>query len=417
MSEVQRRVTYRLYPTPRQAVALEERRALHCELYNAAIEERREAWRRQGRSISYYDQQNQLPEIKEVRPDLEPLGSHALQATCRRVDHAYKAFFKRSREGKTPGYPRFKSRRRFKGWTWPDPTGWKLVAPEKRRRHRPRGAVLRVSDLGDIKIRGRARNEGEPVTCTITRRGGGWYASIVIDCEPVRRHGTEKVGFDWGLDSFLMFDDGSKLENPRFIGKEEVRKLRGLSKDLSRKRLGSKNWRKSARRIARFHDRIERRREDFQHKESARIVDRSALIATEGLDTKELIEKEDQPRARRRAILDGAPASFLQKVRYKAEEASTGYKEVPTVRVKPSQRCPGCFRLCGKKRLDEREHHCPFCGWRGPRDQASAKVCLQWAEGRRLPGRGPASTVEGWARKDPLGSRKPNARRASASGR
>lgn len=408
MGPVQCRATYELYPTPKQAAVLESWRVLHCEIYNAAVEERREAWRH-GVSISYNDQQDQLPDIKEVRPDLDDLGSHALQWTCRRVAHAHEAFFRRVKNGETPGYPRFKSRRRYKGWTWPDPAGWKLVLPGKKGRHRPRTAILRISNLGDMRIRGRARNEGTPRTCTLTRRNGRWCASIVVDCVPERKHGDERVGFDWGLESFLAFDDGSRVKNPWFLG-EEIKALRRLSKDLQRKEKGSNNWKKAARKLALFHARLERNREDFQHKESAKLVQRAGFIATEELDTKSLVEKKNQTRNRRRKILDSAPAGYLQKVRYKAEEAGAGYVEIPTRAVKPSQRCPECFLECGKKPDWQREHVCPHCGYRGPRDRSSAKVCLLWAEGKRPPGWGPASIAEGEGRKRPRGGRKPRAK-------
>jgi putative transposase len=410
MMLVQRRVTYEMFPTPKQEEILETWRALHCELYNAAVEERREAWRTAGVSINYNRQQDQLPEIKEVRSDLEPLGSHALQWTCRRVDHAYRAFFRRLKNGETPGYPRFKSRKRFKGWTWPDPAGWKLVLPEKKGRHRPRTAVLSISNLGNVRIRGRARNEGTPRTCTITKKHGRWYASIVIDCAPLREHGTGRIGFDWGLDSFLTFDDGTGVENPKFVGRE-LPALKRLSKALKNKKKGSNNWKKAVRKLALFYARMERKRDDFQHKESAKLIKRAAFLATEELDTKQLVEKEDQTPARRRNILDSAPAGFLQKARYKAEEAGAGFVEIPTRIAKPSQRCPECFLECGKKPIWQREHVCPHCGYRGPRDQSSAKLCLLWAEGKRPPGWGSASSAEESARKGPRRCRKPRAKR------
>jgi transposase len=109
---LQRRATYRMYPTKAQEKTLFGWLDLHRELYNAAIEERREAWKLHKVTIQYQDQQNQLPELKELRPELVPLGSHALQETCRRVDRAYKAFFRRLKVGETPGFPRFKSRDR-----------------------------------------------------------------------------------------------------------------------------------------------------------------------------------------------------------------------------------------------------------------------------------------------------------------
>ena len=122
-----RRITYRLYPTPAQAAKLEEYLELHRELYNAALAERRGAYQTAHQSINYYDQQNQLPEIKRERTELIALGSHALQETIRRIDRAFQAFFRRCRENKQRvaagkkkkkvGYPRVKSKRTFRSFT------------------------------------------------------------------------------------------------------------------------------------------------------------------------------------------------------------------------------------------------------------------------------------------------------------
>ena len=105
-----RNIVYRIYPTKTQERTLNDWLGLHRELYNAALQERRDAYRKKGVSITYNDQQNALPEIKKFRPELIPLGSHALQETVRRVDRAFKAFFRRVRNGEIPGYPRFKGR-------------------------------------------------------------------------------------------------------------------------------------------------------------------------------------------------------------------------------------------------------------------------------------------------------------------
>ena len=80
-----RKVTFKLYPNAREAERLTSWLRLHCELYNAALEERIDAYRKAGKSISYYDQQNALPEIKAARAEFVELGSHALQHTLRQA--------------------------------------------------------------------------------------------------------------------------------------------------------------------------------------------------------------------------------------------------------------------------------------------------------------------------------------------
>ena len=133
-----RKVTFKLDSNAAQSARLEAWTRLHCELDNAALEERIDAWRKAGKSISYYEQQNALPEIKAARPEFVELGSHALQQTLRRLDLAFQSFFRRVKAGQTPGLPRFKSAKRFSGFAYPDPAGWTLM------QHGKSGATLRI---------------------------------------------------------------------------------------------------------------------------------------------------------------------------------------------------------------------------------------------------------------------------------
>lgn len=321
-----RRITYRLYPTGRQEAALEGHLKLHAELYNAALQERRDAWRIARISVTKRMQEKQLPELKKLRSELISLGGHALQETLRRVDLAFKAFFRRckARNGKA-GFPRFKSWRRFGGWTYKSASNWAFI-PGERGRH----GVIRMEGVGDVKMRGKARQLGEVKTCTIVHRAGRWYASIVADVTPGRRAGTEALGFDWGVSSFLTMSDGSNVPNPRHLEHAKT-KLVTAQRKLSRKKRGSRNRKKAAAAVARLHERVANRRANFHHQTSAALVAHAGLLATEKLKTKNMTRSARgtveapgknvrQKAGLNRSILDGAPAAFLAMVRYKAKK-------------------------------------------------------------------------------------------------
>jgi len=108
------RTTFRLYLTPTQERQLYEWRAMHKDLYNAALANRQTQYQRFGHRVDYFEQQNCLPAFKEVWPEYKPLGSQALQATLKRVDFAFQRFF-----NGIGGYPKFKSIRHYSGWTYP----------------------------------------------------------------------------------------------------------------------------------------------------------------------------------------------------------------------------------------------------------------------------------------------------------
>ena len=110
---------YRLYPTRKQRDALQFTLDRKRELYNAALQERREAYRMSRVSISYNDQSAQLPAIKEIRPEYNEIYSQILQDTLKRVDKAFKAFFRRVKAGEKPGYPRYQGYDRYDSFCYP----------------------------------------------------------------------------------------------------------------------------------------------------------------------------------------------------------------------------------------------------------------------------------------------------------
>src|ERR1043165_6349113 len=105
---------YRIYPTRAQVTKLERTLDICCELYNAALQERRDAWRLLRKSIAYNEQTGQLPDLKELRPDLRDIHSDVLRDPLRRLDRAFSDFFRRVKAGeKKPGFPRFRTRARY----------------------------------------------------------------------------------------------------------------------------------------------------------------------------------------------------------------------------------------------------------------------------------------------------------------
>src|SRR5436305_9912561 len=109
---------FRIYPTHKQVNRLEEWLDLCCEIYNAALDERKSAYRMAGVSFSYEDQCAVLPGCKEVRPELGEVPSQVLQDVLKRVDLAFDAFYRRVDAGPTPGYPSFKSQCRYESLTF-----------------------------------------------------------------------------------------------------------------------------------------------------------------------------------------------------------------------------------------------------------------------------------------------------------
>ena len=402
-----RKVTYKLYPNAREVERLTAWVRLHCELYNAALQERIEAYRKAGKSITYYDQQNVLPEIKAARPEFVELGSHALQQTLRRLDLAFQAFFRRVKAGQTPGFPRFKASARFSGFCYPDPAGWKLSQQGQR------GGTLRLGsgkEAMSIRMRGQHRfgADAKPNDVTILRKNGEWFASVTLRVPESacarERHDHQHRGIDFGITDWATLDNGETIENPRWM-RNELPRLADLQRQRSRKKKGSLRYIRLTRQTARLYERIGNRRREFLHQETAKLVRACAVIATEELQLKNMsrsakgtLEKPGrrirQKAGLNREILSAGLGMAHQMLAYKAVEAGTRLHLSYTRQLKPSQRCSGCWALVPKT-LSQRVHDCPHCGCSMPRDKNSALVVIIDAH---TPGTGVAARPKPLAR-------------------
>src|SRR5690242_13171325 len=187
---------YKLKPTPEQERELERVLMLCRHVYNAAIDERREAWRMRGVSVSYYQQKAELPGIKEAMPEYGEVNSQVLQDVVLRVDRAFKAFFRRVKSGDTPGYPRFHGRDRYNSFTYPQVGEHGGATLD--------GGLLSLSKIGRIPIRLHRPLEGTPKIITVSREADGWYASTSCANVPIRPllATGQETGIDLGIEAF-----------------------------------------------------------------------------------------------------------------------------------------------------------------------------------------------------------------------
>jgi putative transposase len=353
---VRKTFKYRLYPSAAQQELLRGQLSEACRLYNAALQERRDAYKSHRKSLNYYDQANQLKEIRAAG-DLRLANYHCCQDVLKRVDKAFQAFFRRVKTGDKAGYPRFKSHRRYDSITFPSHgDGNKLL--EKH---------LRMQGVGEVKIKLHRPVDGKIKTVTVMREGNHWYAcfSCEVSAQPLPES-TNQVGIDVGVKSFAALSTGEIVDNPRHFTKAEKR-LRRAQRRVSRRKKYSKRWGKAVQFVVNIHREISNQRRDFQHKLSREIVDHNGFIAVEDLNVKGLAGG-----MLAKSVADVGWSSFLNMLSYKAESA--GRKFVMVDPRGTSQRCP-CGRPARKK-LSDRAHVCK-CGLRTTRDHASSLEILR----------------------------------------
>ena len=387
MSLVNRKVTYRLYPSEKQSGRMLEMLRLHQRLYNAGLEQRIHAYKDRNISLSYEDQAKELTLLRAEDPQYEGMNAQSEQVTLRRLDRAYKNFFRRVAKGEKAGFPRFKSLDRYNGWGYASHgDGWKFKIGENHI-----NGTLKLSSVGYLQARGRARKNdyskerdpGIPKTMEMIHKNGKWFASITFKRDmPERSSGGSVVGIDWGTSKFLTIVDSfgniTEAKNPRLMKHFEA-KLKKSQKDLSRKKKGSNNRKKSRIKLVKIHEKLANKREDHLHQKSAEIIKFSQHIATEKLNIKAMTASGGSyKKALNRSILDTSPGEFFARLEYKAEEAGIQYTKVPTRKVKPSQTCACCGKQ-EKKKLSERIHDCKECGFRCDRDVNAALVMINYA--------------------------------------
>jgi putative transposase len=364
---IKRAYKFRAYPTCGQEQRAKAMLDAHRQLYNAALEERREAWRRAGVTVRYGEQSAQLKEIRSADPDGQGCWSFtSQQQTLRRLDRAFQAFFHRVRLGGKVGYPRFKSAARWDSVDFVDGDGARWRAPEGK------WARAYFQGVGQVKVKAHRLITGRVRTLRIKREGRRWYVIVVAEQQPVSLPATgREIGLDVGLARFAITSDGQIVGNPRFLA-TMAGELAAAQRAVAHCRPGSGNRRRARRKAAKLHRQIANRRRDFHHQTARRLIDICDVIAVEGLAIANMTRSASgtlaQPGTKvaaksglNRSILDAGWGQFLSILVAKAEGA--GRRVVTVNPWRTSILCHRCGANCARPRQNT-----VVCPAHGPMD-------------------------------------------------
>jgi len=272
------------------------------------------------------------------------------------LDKSYSNFFRRSIEKKDGAniraiFPRFKSKRRFKSFTYPQ-SGFEIL---------PNGH-LKLSKIGTVRMFKHREIGGTLKTCTIKRDAvGDWYAIFTTELPDVEKKRLRTaIGVDVGLEKLATLSTGETIEPPKFLIKTEE-KIRILQRKLSKKKKGSENRGKTRKRLAKAHRRVVRQRDDFMHKSAKKMAERADVIVFENLNIRGMVQNGRLAKS----IMDASWDKLIQYTTQKVEETAG-----QVVLVDPrgtSQICSKCGATV-KKSLSGRTHGCPNCGLLMDRD-------------------------------------------------
>lgn len=252
---IRRVYKYRAYPSEVQVAALEAQLGCCCDLYNAVLQLRREMWRERGVSLGHLEISRQLTELVRDCPELIPEGMarSMLQKTLERNNRAFQAFFRRVKRGEEPGYPRFRSKRRYDtlACQYGKSRGVELLdaSDERVRGKGSRTVYLAWRGVGAVKLKlHRPLPEGARITeVQVKRQADGWHVCFGVELpkpEPLAPTG-KSVGIDLGITNFVALSTGERIAGPRAHRKAE-RRFSRLQRELARKRDTHSNRRRKA---------------------------------------------------------------------------------------------------------------------------------------------------------------------------
>lgn len=386
------RYRYRLYPTAVQAKALSGIFGCARVVYNDGLSIRKEAFAAGLPYVSNGELSARLTASKRTpeRAWLADAPAAVLQQALRDLNAAYDAYFA-SKRGTRPGpkvnLPRFRSRKDHRqAVRFTANTKFKVLTNGR----------LRLSRVGDVKVRWSRPLPAKPSSVTIIKEGSGRFiATFVVDVptQPLPK-AKSVVGIDLGLKDFAVLSDGRKVAAPRLLRRAEGH-LKHVQRQMDRKKPGSKNREKARVRLARAHAHVVDARRDFHHKLSTQLIRENQAVAVEDLSLRAFMRTRMG-----KSVRDAGWGTFIRMLRYKAELYGREFHQIG--RYEPtSQTCSACGVRDGKKPLRTRVWRCPSCGTMLDRDinaavnvAKAAGLAVTACGGDVRPGSVPAIAVE-----------------------
>ena len=348
---------YRMYPNEEQREMLLNQFGACRFVYNWSLEQKIKAYETDQTTLSCYNLNAMLPDLKKEHEWLKEANSQSLQQTQKRLDSAFKRFFREKN-----GFPKFKSRKN-PIQSFGVPQGYKVDFDNDQ---------VKLPKIGLIKTMLSRSFEGILKTATVSVTATDkFFISILVDDEketPIKEpFGYDTtIGIDVGIKDFATMSDGTKIDNPKFL-KSSLQRLKVLQRRVSRKKKGSKNRDKAKYQVAKQHEMITNQRKDFLQKLTTKLVSENQAIAVETLNVTGMMKNHNLAQA----IGDVSWSEFFRQLEYKCEWYGKTLLRIG--RFEPSSKiCNVCGSINRDLKLSDREWTCAGCGTRHDRDVNAA---------------------------------------------
>lgn len=349
-------IKYRLYPTTKQSMMFIKTFGCCRKVFNLMLADK----------IAHYRQTGTMLQVtpamyKKDYPFLKEVDSLALANAQLNLQTSYANFF----DNPKSGFPKFKSAKHSrKSYTTNNQKGTISI----------QGDSIRLPKIGFVKAKIHRQPDADwkLKSATISQDGDGhFYVSVLFEYNriivPVSKTSDNAIGLDYKSDGLYTDSNGNCADMPKYYRQSQNR-LAHAQRKLKHKTVGSNNYYKQQRKIAKIHKHVSNQRKDYLHKLSAGIANRYDIVCVEDLDMKAL---SNHGFGNGKATLDNGNGMFLSMLGYKL--ADRGKYLVKIYRYYPSsQTCSGCGRIHPKmKNLNIRTMHCE-CGNIMDRDENAA---------------------------------------------
>lgn len=377
---------YKLRPTKEQAIEIDRWLSMLCAQYNYLLADRFDWYERNRSPINacplvchipelrdnpdYYSQKKTLPRLKKTHPWYGEIYSQVLQDIVKRVKTTFDSFLKGDSNGKRSGRPRFKSRERYRTFTYPQMKDGCL-----------QGNLITLPRFGMVKvILHRPIPDGFKIkTASVTKKADGYYLTLSLEDTTVPAikpdfNANLITGIDLGLKEFLTTSEGDTVSIPQYYRKSQKR-LRVIQKSVSRRNKGSNRRKKAIKQVAKQHKKVADKRKDFHFKTANNLLKKYDVVVHEDLNVKGLSRS-----MLAKPVHDAGWSNFMSILTTKAENAG-----LCVIAVNPSgtsQDCSSCGVKVPKK-LHERWHKCE-CGCSLDRDHNAAIIIKNRAAGHSV---------------------------------
>lgn len=349
---------YRLHPNKAQTEFFEKSFGCVRFVYNWALNQRIEAYQKDGTRISWVDSCKQLTELKKQEETkwLCEVTSQSLQQSIRHMDMAFTHFFREKK-----GFPKFHSKKSGK-------FSFQLVKDVSIDFNTHK---VKLPKIGEVKFGKNRTFDGKIGTCTVSKTPTGkYYISILVDNGKPMIEKTPitidtSVGIDVGIKDFAVLSNGQVYSNPKFYEKDEKR-LKVLQRRLSRKQKGSNRRERARLAVAKQHEKIKNYRVNFIHQITSRIVRENQTVIIEDLNVEGMLKNHNLAKH----IASASWSEFFRQLQYKCDWY--GKNLIHIGRFEPSSKMCLCGYINKDLTLKDREWNCPQCGRYNDRDLLAA---------------------------------------------